>query len=143
MSALILTIVGIALTAVLIGGTMYYVGDVLTDGRNRADAGAFISGAQQIAGAVQLHHSMEGTVPADLNALVTAGYLSGVPVVKGSGWAIDTGTRTLTNIVDGEGACEALNDHAGIATPDAVDATALANATYGCITATRTFQFKY
>lgn len=90
MFSLIISIVAIALVVALVAATMYHGGDVLTSGRNRADAAAFVTGAQQIAGAAQMFLSLEGSLPTSINgasdatSLVTKGYLATVPDIKGT-----------------------------------------------------------
>ena len=146
MFSLIITIVSIALVVALVAATMYYGGDTLTEGRTRADASAFISGGQQIAGAIQLQKALnpdQATTEYDtVPELITAKRMTGAPEAKGNGWTItfDSAGNTITSTVTEQAVCDAINKQAGEATPDAVTAI---NGTYGCISADKTFTFKF
>ncbi|KWA84083.1 hypothetical protein WL29_22215 [Burkholderia ubonensis] len=156
MFSLIIAIVSIALVVALVAATMYYGGDSLTQGRTTADAAAFVSGAQQIAGAQTMHLSLTGTPAATVSGgvagsdLVLDKYLASAPVVKADAagvWTLDTVNRLVTDIVASNAICIQINKSAGVPTAaadaNAVVAADIANLPYGCISATRTFQFKY
>ncbi len=160
MFSLIITIVSIALVVALVAATMYHGGDTLTQGRVTADAAAFVSGAQQIAGAQVMHLSLEGTAASTVTGgaagtdLVADKYLASAPVVKGGAWALDTANKLVTNTVTSAAVCNQINKSAGLtaaATAAAADTDAamvvvasdFANKAYGCVSATSTFQFKY
>lgn len=153
MFSLIITIVSIALVVALVAATMYHGGDTLTQGRTTADAAAFVSGAQQIAGAQVMHLSLTG-VPAltvvggvDGSDLVLDKYLSSAPVVKGGAWALDTAAKLVTNTVAGDDVCIQINKSAGMdattAEANAVVAADIADLPYGCVSTGRAFQFRY
>lgn len=151
MFSLIITIVSIALVVALVAATMYHGGDTLTQGRTTADAAAFVAGAQQIGGAAVMHLSLESTEAATVADLVSAKYLASEPVVKGVDadtvtagdqlWVIDTAANLVKATPASAEVCEAINKAAGAADPKAV--TDLGSLAYGCITATKSFQFKY
>ncbi len=154
MFSLIITIVSIALVVALVAATMYHGGDTLTQGRTTADAAAFVSGAQQVGGAAVMHLSLVGTEAATVQALVDADYLASAPVVEGGAWAIDTATNTISSVVTSAAVCNQINLTAGLTaatTAAAADTDSalvvasgdFANLAYGCVTATKTFQFKY
>lgn len=112
MFSLIITIISIALVVALVAATMYYGGSALNKGTETADAAGLVSGAQQIVAAVTLHQSLEGSVPANVAALVTAKYLSSVPAtVAGTTW-------TMTN-VDTDGNVATLERQVTTAGPKA------------------------
>lgn len=116
MFSLIISIISIALVVALVAATMYYGGSALNQGTEKADSAAFVSGAQQITGAVSLFRSLEGKAPtlADLTTATANGdkYLASVPVVKGTGdWTL--GTNTLTHAVESESVCAQLKAKGG------------------------------
>lgn len=137
---LIITIIAIALTVAATAAAMYYGGDTLSQGRDRADAAAFVTGAQQITGGAQMHAATEGTVPDDVEALITAKYLNSLPVVKGDTWALNTEDRIVTANVASPDTCKAINSQAGEENPEAVTTI---SGLFGCITASNTFTMKY
>lgn len=152
MFSLIITIVSIALVVALVAATMYHGGDTLTTGRAKADAAAYVSGAQQISGAAVMYQSLEAAPAADVAALVTGKYLSSPPALKnGNVFVIGTnGTdRVVTAGVAAADVCEAINKSAGMSDADAKTAAAAATApatAFGCYTSaadTLTFQFKF
>lgn len=137
---LIITIIAIALTVAATAAAMYYGGDTLSQGRDRADAAAFVTGAQQITGGAQMHAATEGTVPADVDALIAAKYLNSLPTVKGSEWALDTENRIVTATVASADTCKAINSQAGEGNPEAVTTI---SGLFGCITEGKKFTMKY
>ncbi len=161
MFSLIITIVSIALVVALVAATMYHGGDTLTQGRVTADAAAFVSGAQQIAGAQVMHIAMAGTAATTVSGgtiadidLVVDKYLASAPVVKGGAWTLDNVNKLVVNTVTADAVCQQINKTAGLTAADtaaAADtdsalvavATDFASKAYGCVSATKTFQFKY
>lgn len=137
MFSLIITIVSIALVVALIGATMYYGGDTLSQGRAKADASAYVSGAQQVVGALQMYNAMESGQPDSLDDLITAKYLSSLPVMKSGTWTIPsdaTADRILTITVDNAEVCESINSQ--VVEKDEGEVTAptdLTDLTYACI----------
>lgn len=137
MFSLIITIISIALVVALVAATMYYGGSALNQGTEKADAAAFVSGAQQITGAISLYKSLEGEHPnpegkTGVDAIVlevetvqaykagdTAGtptgdkYLSAIPVAKGGGdWLLE-GQNQLKHEVTSKAVCEQLKKNGG------------------------------
>lgn len=150
MFSLIITIVSIALVVALVAATMYHGGDTLTQGRTTADASAFVAGAQQIGGAAVMFLSLEGKAATDVTTdLVGKKYIASQPSVKGSSLAIGTKDIALHNIVSStvtdDAVCTQINKSANVA--DAKQSSAaeadFAALPYGCVSATKTFQFKY
>lgn len=97
MFSLIISIIAIALVVATIAATMYYGGDALNAGTNKAKAAAIVSAAQQTSGAWQLHTVERGVVPASLNTLVTTNYMSVLPNPLGgtSAFTHDSATNEL------------------------------------------------
>lgn len=148
MFSLIITIVSIALVVALVAATMYHGGDTLTQGRTTAEAAAFVSGAQQVGGAAVMYLSLEGAASADVAALVTGKYLASNPVVKGTAFALATDTggfNVVSSTVDSDEVCTAINKSSGVASAKQGSAAEadFANLAYGCVSADKTFQFKY
>lgn len=124
MFSLIITIISIALVVALVAATMYYGGSALNQGTEKADAASFVSGAQQITGAVSLFKSLEGVTPAagtvTVALLTSAGpdgdpattadnekYLSSIPAVKGTGdWTL--AATSIEHVVTSEAVCKQL-----------------------------------
>lgn len=159
MFSLIITIVSIALVVALVAATMYHGGDTLTQGRVTADAAAFVSGAQQIAGAQTMHLSLTSELATTVSGgaagtdLVLDKFLASAPVVKGGAWSLAT-AGLVTSVVDTDAICQQINVSAGLkAANTAADTdtdtalvvvdTDFADKAYGCVTAGKTFQFKY
>lgn len=154
MFSLIITIVSIALVVAVVAATMYHGGDTLTQGRAKADAAAFVSGAQQVSGAAVMYQSLESTAPADAATLVTSKYLSSLPAAKGGDFVLRAGgagvDRAVTATVASTDVCEAINKSAGQTDAEATTTAAgaealLADLPYGCVTdgADKRFVFKY
>lgn len=127
MFSLIITIISIALVVSLVAATMYYGGSALNQGTEKADAAAFVSGAQQITGAVSLFKSLEGSHPneagaADTEVPLTVAaltstegekYLSALPVAKGAdGWQL-VETDKVVHKVASKAVCEQLKKNGG------------------------------
>jgi hypothetical protein len=125
MFSLIITIISIALVVALIAATMYYGGSSLSQGTSAADAAAFVSGAQQISGAIALFKAVppggvNNVMPVAVNAvavgvadtttLIGSGFLTSAPIVKQT-LAIDKWTitgKTLTMTVKAPEVCTTL-----------------------------------
>lgn len=93
MFALIIAIIAIALTIYLAVSTLFYGGDALSNGSARAIASAFVNQGQQVNGVHTLYKNdnagerIDST--AELDLLVTEGYLSSIPVpAVGNQWAV-------------------------------------------------------
>ena len=153
MFSLIITIVSIALVVALVAATMYHGGDTLTQGRTTADAAAFVSGAQQIGGAQVMHISLESTPALTISGgaagtdLVLDKYLASAPVVKGTGWTLDTAAKLVKNVALTKDVCLAIDKSAGVSAATLATGTVVAadfaGLPYGCDTATLAFSFKY
>lgn len=78
MFSLIITIISIALVAVLALATLYYGGDAFNRGSAGAEAARLINEGQQVNAAVTMAGVDEATL-SDIDALVTGKYLAQVP----------------------------------------------------------------
>ncbi|KVP16988.1 hypothetical protein [Burkholderia ubonensis] len=155
MFSLIITIVSIALVVALVAATMYNGGDTLTSGRTSADAAAFVTGAQQIAGAQVMHMSLNSVPATTISGgavgtdLVLDKFLASAPVVKADatkgGWVLDTVNRLVTNVTASSAVCAQINKTAGVDSTKLATAVPAdyANLPYGCDTTKNTLQFKY
>lgn len=94
---LIITIISIALVAVLAVATIYYGGSVWSKQGEEAAAVRVLNEAAQVKGAVELYRNDHaGSAPADLNAL-TPHYLKTIPAGSASSWAV-VGQHAVTTI---------------------------------------------
>lgn len=80
MFSLITSIVSVVLVAVLAWATLYYGGNLWSDGEAQARAATVVNQGEQIVGAAKLYAINKGHPVAQLSDLVTDGYLSGIPV---------------------------------------------------------------
>jgi len=153
MFSLIVSIISIALVAVLAAASIYYGGDAFTKGSAKALASTVVTQAQQISSANTLFKNDNGGLPADdVAELVSEDYLASTPVVPAkaqgtlaegveAGWAVDANTVTVA--LNNEEVCKLINEQATgtkdvvAYTPGAADA-----AQFGCNHATATFTYK-
>lgn len=87
MFALIIAVVSIALIVATVVATSYFGGDVITQGRNGAQAAQLINEAQQVSAALTIARSdgwTDANPLATLNDLVAAKYLVNMPNTIGS-----------------------------------------------------------
>lgn len=128
---LIITIISIALVAVLAIATIYYGGTAFTQGSAKAQASTLVSHAQQITAANTLFANANGgTFSNDLTAgsrLLSENYLSSVPKHPESANAYELNTDNDVTLVVGAAAdvakiCEEVNASAGLADADDVAA---------------------
>lgn len=109
MFSLIITVVSIALVAILTYVAIYYGGSAWSNSKQKADAATMINSGQQIAGAVQMYRNDTGNVPADLSELVSnSKYLTAIP--EGA-WT--TGTNSVVSAVS-EAQCMEINSQLGL-----------------------------
>lgn len=109
MFSLIITVVSIALVAILAFAALYYGGNAWTNSQQKADAARTINAGQQIAGAVQMYRNDTGSVPATLSELVSNNqYLTSLP--EGT-WT--TGTDSVVAAVS-EAQCMEINTQLGL-----------------------------
>lgn len=94
---LIITIISIALVAVLAVATIYYGGSVWSKQGEEAAATRVLNEAAQVKGAVELYRNDHaGSAPADLDALVPQ-YLKNIPASSASSWTV-VGQYAVTTI---------------------------------------------
>lgn len=79
MFSLIITIISIALVAVLAVATIYYGGATFTKSGNKAAATRILTAGAQINGAVEMYKGTRGEVPATLDDLVSTNLLKSIP----------------------------------------------------------------
>jgi alpha-tubulin suppressor-like RCC1 family protein len=82
MFSLIITVITIALVAVLALATLYYGGAAFTQSSAAATAGKLINQGQQLIGAAELFRVENGRWPASVQEMVMSSYLRSVPVAK-------------------------------------------------------------
>lgn len=85
MFSLIVSIISIALVAVLTAASIFYGGDAMLGGRSSAKATEIIVAGEQIMAAINLHYTEEGVYPATLDDLVSRKYLRSIPSVADAG----------------------------------------------------------
>lgn len=132
MFSLIITIISIALVAVLALATLDYGGDAFNRGSAGAEAARLINEAQQVNAAVTMA-GVDGTTLSDIDALVTGQYLSQVPG-KFAGNASVTGADISTTGVADNVCIEVQLKATGTKPADmaAVGATKQTGQLYGC-----------
>lgn len=87
MFSLIISIIAIALAAVLLLTSAFYGGDALSEGTAKAQAASLANEAQQVTAGYDLHKvENNGAAPADVAELVTDEYLKQAPA---TGWTFD------------------------------------------------------
>jgi len=125
MFSLIITIISVALVAILAIAALYYGGSSFNDGTVKAQAAQLIVEGQQIEGAVTIFYSDNERYPTDLNELVSSGYLtsipdgtvamltpsSGVALAASAGWVTPTSGQPTYEISAPvtDAVCEAVN----------------------------------
>lgn len=82
MFSLIITIISIALVAVLALSTLYYGGDAFNRGSAKAEAARLVNEGQQVSGALTLHEVQTGAAAPDIQTLIDGNYLKSAP----QGW---------------------------------------------------------
>lgn len=131
---LIITIISIALVAVLAIASIYYGGSAFNQGSAKAAAATMVNQAQQIAGANTLFMADTGALAANMAALVaTTEYLAATPKSPNAdAYALSaTNIVTAANVSSAE-ICLEVNKTAGVTVTPAT--TALVTTQYGCST---------
>lgn len=151
MFSLIVSIISIALVAVLAAASIYYGGDAFVKGSAKALASTVVTQAQQISSAHTLYKNDEGGSEApSIQALVVGGYLASVPAAPVN-VAADTDTNTtgkqpapwvlgandVTLAVDNDEVCALINEQANGTSAFS------SNAQFGCQTNGATMSFVY
>ncbi|WP_205758161.1 Ig domain-containing protein, partial [Macromonas bipunctata] len=80
MFSLIITIISIALTVAVTGGTMYYIGSSTDNGTVKTAAAGLLGQSEQLGVAIQMHSVQDGGILSDVQQLVDKKYLSTMPV---------------------------------------------------------------
>lgn len=95
MFSLIITIISVALVAVLALASIYYGGDVVESGHDEANASRLVNEGAQIRGAAEMFRTIEARQPNSVAELVEREYLSTVP--RG-GWAASTNYAQVSEV---------------------------------------------
>lgn len=111
MFSLVITVISIALVAVLAAAAVYYGGSALTLAGTEAEAARVINDGQQLSGAISLYKAAEGTEVSDLSVLVNKDYLKSLP---GGAWQVVEGGVARTDLTENQ--CIAANKKLGIST---------------------------
>ncbi len=119
MAQLILTLLGLAVAAAMTLSSLNYGGTAVTAAVSKANAQAIISAAQQIANAAAMFEVTNGGIPAaDVQTLVSAGFLTSVPVfpagVTGK-WELSAKHAAAVRLEGlAEAACSGINQQMGL-----------------------------
>lgn len=99
MFSLIITIIAVALVALLAVASIYYGGDVFTSGSDRSEAARFVNEAQQISSAISLYKAdNNGAAPANILVL-KPDYLKEIPGPEGEGgWQFGDGYVQISGL---------------------------------------------
>lgn len=111
MFSLVITIISIALVAVLAAAAIYYGGTAFTTAGADADAVRVINESHQLSGAISLYKAAEGTDVSDLSVLVTKDYLKALP---SGAWQVVEGGVARTDLTESQ--CLAANKKLGVST---------------------------
>lgn len=130
---LIITIISIALVAVLAIATIYYGGSAFTQGSAKAKASTLVAHAQQITAANTLYaNDHGGGFAADTDALQTSSYLTAVPKsADAAAYTLASNKVTTTLGATGKTICEEVNKTLNN-TVDLTVVGAESTAQYGC-----------
>jgi hypothetical protein len=129
MFALIITLVSIALVAVLAIATIWYGGGTFTKGGAKAKAARVMNDGAQITGAIEAYKAQTGEVPTSIDALITAKFLAVVP--KGD-WSMGNDYIVAANLEEQQ--CIETNTNLGITGIPACDAPEVQGVTACCST---------
>lgn len=136
---LIITLISIALIALIAVATLYNGGDAFREGSAQAAAAQLTNAGQQISAANILYaNSNGGTFATDVADLTANGkYLSSVPrTPEGTTLSTDITGNVITVTGMGAETCVAVNEQAGAADPENVaDTSSMA---FGCVIDTAT-----
>ena len=131
MFSLIVSIISIALVAVLAAASIYYGGDAFTKGSAKALASTVVTQAQQISSAHTLYKNDEGgTTAPTVQALVDGEYLASIPaapakvVPDAATWTV--ASTSVSVDIDNLEVCKLINEQANGTTSFA------SSAQYGC-----------
>lgn len=131
MFSLIVSIISIALVAVLAAASIYYGGDAFTKGSAKALASTVVAQAQQISSANTLYKNDEGgTTAPTVQALVDGKYLASIPAAPSkvvpdrAAWTV---ASTFVSIdIDNIEVCKLINEQAN------GSANFVSGSQYGC-----------
>lgn len=107
MFQLIVAVIAIALVIALTLASIFYGGEAFTRSSLKANVAAMVNQAQQISGAHTLYKTDYSRNAADINTLVTDGYLADTPVApkivkQDEAWAFSADHKAVTVILGDE-----------------------------------------
>jgi len=134
MFALIVTIVSVFLVAALALATIYYGGDLATDGQSRANTTKVLQEGNQVIGALELYKADNGSFPTGTGdeikqLLVSNNYLKQIPSGE---WAFRSDFAVRTDLT--EETCLTINKKVGVDTVPSCTDPAFENRTICCST---------
>lgn len=132
MFSMIITIVSIALVAILAAACLYYGASYVSDGKTRTAVTRALQEGNQIVGAFELYRADQGKMPEGTaekiqEDLVTKEYLSSWP---GSAWKLQTDFAVRDDLDDKQ--CLAVNKRMGIEGIPACDTAGITDKTFCC-----------
>jgi len=143
MFSLIITIISIALVALLALATLYYGGNAFNRGSAGAQAARLINEGQQVNGAVALYkadRAAGNTSAAEKLSDLVSAYMSQVPSSFNGNTKLADNKVTVENM--NTEVCNEVNKRAGHAAAD-VDNTDEEPGVFGCNTADKVFYYKF
>jgi type II secretory pathway pseudopilin PulG len=126
MFSLIITIVSIALVAVLALATIYYGGSSLAKSTKTADNAKLLQQGQQLLAALMLYNADNGAYPSGTSSeieslLISKNYLTSAP---STAWTFNNGSVSVSSATLSLDSCTALNQSLGISgIPSCTDTT--------------------
>lgn len=109
MFSLIITIVSIALVALLAAATLYFGGDIHSDARKQAAASQAMLAMQQVQGATTLYKAEHTVLPTSPEDLITAGYLKFLPETNLNGAPWSFGNGYIVTMLNDPATCKEIN----------------------------------
>ena len=133
MTALIITLISIALVVLLAGIGMFYGGSAFTDNNDKAVAARIVNEGQQIRGAVDVFRVEQGSTPDSLEQLVDRSYLKAKPA---SSWAPQSDYVVVSGLTAAQ--CKEANRLVGVTGVPSCTDSAIAGKTVCCEAAAST-----
>lgn len=118
---LIITIISIALVAVLAIATIYYGGSAFTEGSAKAKASTLVAHAQQITAANTLYANANGgTATTDISGTLVSSYLTSAPKSPDAAAYTVTTSNDVSAVMSANTSkvCEEVNKSVGLADAD-------------------------
>lgn len=144
MFSLIITIISIALVALLALATLYYGGDAFNRGSAGAQAARLINEGQQVNGAVAIYkadRAAGNTAAATTLSDLVPAYLSQLPSSFNGATTLASGMVTITSMADD--VCTEVNKRAGHDPAGPIVTAGQKPGVFGCNTADKVFYYKF